>query len=108
MASPVQLGQDVFLIAPPVGTEDNLLRRALPVVGDVEEIADLVEQPRLPLLSRDVLAEDDHAVVPAALRRTVAELGDVLGAQAQCLEGAPADDRVLDVVRPPSLPTALR
>src|SRR5215469_17019129 len=108
MASPVQLRQSILLITPPVRTEDDLLRRALPVVGDVEEIADLVEQPGLPLLSRDVLPEDDHAVVLATLRRTVAELGDVLGAQAQCLEGAPADDRVLDVVRPPSLPTALR
>src|SRR5262249_18719799 len=92
---------EILLIAALIRREHDLLRRRLPIIGDEEEVPDLVEQPHLPLLARDVLAEHDHAIVLATLQGTVAELEDVLRLQTQCLVPTRTHDRVLDVVGTP-------
>ena len=45
------------------------------VVGDVEEVAVLLEQPHLSLVDLHPLAEDDHPIALLAGRRPIVELG---------------------------------
>ena len=47
--SALELGDQVFLVAPVIGREHDLFGRGFAVVGDVEEIAILLEQPQLTL-----------------------------------------------------------
>src|SRR6516164_6423168 len=49
-----QLCVQVFLVATPVGREDDVCRRTLPVVGQIEEVAVVVEEPLLALLHGQV------------------------------------------------------
>src|SRR5262249_46116333 len=101
MTAAVQLRNEILLITALIRREHDLRRRPLPVIGDEEEVPDLVEQPRLPLLARDVLAEHDHAIVLATLQGTVAELGELFRLQTQRLVPTRTHDRVLDVFGPP-------
>ena len=94
----LQLRDQVLLVAPVVGLEHQLACGGLAVVGQVEPIADLVEQPRLALLHRDRLADHDQAVRPLAGRRPIVDLGHVLPDPGQRLEPALADDPVLDLL----------
>ena len=41
----LELGDQILLITAVIGREDDLLGRHVPVVGDVEEVAILLEQP---------------------------------------------------------------
>ena len=97
-----QLGNQVLLVAAVVRLEDHPLRFDFPVIGDVEEVADLIEQPLLALLVRDVLAEDDHAVGPTAGRWLIIELGVLLALEPEDFVFPLADDPPLDVGRLPS------
>ncbi len=86
-------------MTPVVAREHDLCRGALPVIGDVEEVADLVEQACLALLMADVLAHDDHAVGLLAFGRPVVELGHFLTLQIQHVKFPLPHDRLLDVRR---------
>ena len=78
MHAALELGDQVLLIAPIIGGEDDLLGRDLPVVGDVEEVAVLLEQPHLPPVDPQPLAEHDHPIALPAGDRPIVELGDLL------------------------------
>ena len=59
-----------LLVASIVRHEHDRGSGGLAIVGHVEEIADLIEQPLLALLDRDVLPDHDHAVgLPTGRRR---------------------------------------
>ena len=88
----LELGDQVLLVAPAVGRQDDLIGRHVAVVGDVEEVAVLLEQPHLPLLGGQPLAEHDHSVVAVAGGRPVVELGDHLLDRVDGLEAALLDD----------------
>ena len=45
-----------------VGREDDFMGGAGPIVGDVEEVANLVVQHDLAFLLGDVFADHDHAI----------------------------------------------
>src|SRR5262249_43593344 len=79
---------------------------ARPIVGDVEEVTDLVKQPPLSLLPRDVLADDHHPIDLAAGRRLAVEFRHVLTTQLPVLEAAGDDDGLLGELSalPASLP----
>ena len=63
-----------------------------PVVGDVKEVANLVEQPYFALLPGDVLADHDHAIRLPTSRRPVVELGHLFALQPEVLEPAVPDN----------------
>ena len=50
----LELSDDVLLVAGIIGKQDNLLWSHSPVIGYVEEIPDLVEQPVLALFDRKI------------------------------------------------------
>ena len=45
----LELSDQVLLVAPVIGREHDIFGRSVAVVGDIEEIAILLEQPQLPL-----------------------------------------------------------
>ena len=73
-----QLGDQIFLLAAIVGTEDNLLGGHLAIVGDVKEVAVFLEQSPLPLVDSQPLAKHDHPITLSASDRLVPKLGDSL------------------------------
>src|SRR5208283_2553456 len=83
-----------------VGREDNLVGLADPIVGDIEQITDLIVQAQLPFFLGDVLADHDHAILLLTGVWAIGELGHLLALQAQDLEATLAHDLVLDVVGP--------
>lgn len=95
-----QLLDRVLLVAAAVGVQHDVLRRAVPVIGDVEEAAAVVEQLELPLVHFQILPDDDHAVFVLTQRGRILELGHVLPRQPDVLKLAPNDDLLLDVLRP--------
>src|SRR3954447_16887526 len=102
MGTPLELRDQVLLVPAVVGLEDQLPAGPLPVVGQVEPPADLVEQSGLAFLDRDRLADDDQPVRLLAGRRAVADLGHVLAEPGQGPEAALADDLVLDPLGTPA------
>src|SRR5258708_5417850 len=77
------------------------------VIGDVEEVADVVEQMLFPFLHREILTHDHDTVSFAALAGPIGELGDLLTDQAGILIAPLAYDAFLDVDRPlPGWPDA--
>jgi len=95
--SALQLRDQILLVAAVVGRKDDLLGGSLALVGDVEEVANLVEQRQLAFFFRDVLAHHHHPVGLVAGRRPVVELGHVFGLQAERLKATLFDDGLLDV-----------
>src|SRR5229473_5683515 len=94
----LQLLDQVFLMATVVGREDDLLGFAQPIVADVKEVTDLVEEPQLTLFLRYILADHDHAIVPRAGGGTIIEFGHIFVLQPQRLVAALTNNLVLDVV----------
>jgi hypothetical protein len=72
------LADDVFLVAAVVGQFDDLRWGPVGVGGDVEEVADLVEQDVVAAGAADVLAQGHHPVGALAFAGPVVEGGDVL------------------------------
>ena len=76
------------------GLGDDLVGGQSGVVGDVEEVAKLVEQH--PLAGDfEVLAQCDDPVVPLAVAGLVGELGDVLADGGDVLVSPLGHDRLL-------------
>ena len=96
MHAALELGDQVLLITAVIGREHHVLGRHVAVVGDVEEVAILLEQPHLPLVGRQSLAEDDHPIALLAGNRLIVELGDHLFEQMDRLEASLSDDLRLD------------
>src|SRR5208283_5968507 len=81
-----------------LGATDDLLRRALIIVGQVKEVADFVEQTQLAFFLGDVLADDDQAILLGAGAGPIVPVGNVLMTKPERFELTLADDLVLDVV----------
>src|SRR5208337_3202525 len=96
MHSALELGDQVFLVAPVIGREHNLFGRGFAVVGDIEEVAILLEQPQLRLVNSQQLADYDDPITLAAGNRAVVELGDHLLNHVDRLEPPLFDDLLLD------------
>ncbi|MDP7572911.1 MAG: hypothetical protein QF391_15020, partial [Myxococcota bacterium] len=95
----LELLDQVLLVAAVVGFEDHLCGGEAPVVGDVEEVAYLVEESLLATLNRQVLSQNHDAVGPVAGGGAVVELRQVLGAQPNILVPLGANDLLLDALR---------
>ena len=65
----IQLRQKVLLLAAIIGVEHDFFGRAVPIVGEVEEVAVVVEQLLLPRFAHlQILPEDDQAIGRACRR----------------------------------------
>src|SRR2546421_4231803 len=98
----LELAVDVFLVAPLLGQLDDL-RRGVGgggVGGEVEEVADLLDESLFALDAADVLAYHHDAVVTCAFAGAVGELGDVFVVEAQVEVSALVDDFLFAVVAP--------
>jgi hypothetical protein len=93
----LQLLDHVLLIAPVVGAGHDLGRGEVGAGGDVEEVADLIEQGVLAAGLGEVLAQRDHPVAAGAFAGLVVELGDVLAGEADGEVAAFGDDALLVV-----------
>ena len=106
----LELRDQVLLIAAVIRLENNVGGRKVAVVGDVEEIPDIVEQHGLTSLDREILAEYYHAVVGVAGVGPVRKLRDVLRAKPNVFIAAVANKLLLEPVvsgrklAPPRLP----
>src|SRR5208282_3705791 len=92
----LELGDQVFLVAPVVGREHDLFGRSHSVVGDVEEVAILLEQPHLPSIRPQELADDDHPITPVTGDWAIVELGDLLLEHVDRLVPPLLDDLLLE------------
>src|SRR5512144_2249438 len=97
--SALELTDDVFLVAAVIGEENDFLHGHIPVVGDVEEIPDVIEQPNLALFDGEVFPNHYHPVGLAAVSGTIIELGDLLAFQADVLELSFLDHLLLNIFR---------
>ena len=96
----LELFDDVFLVASFVGSKDDLGGRQVVARGDVEEIADFVEEGLLTFGLTDVFSQRHNAVGAFALAGLVVKLSHVFEVQRQ-LEVAPRlDDTLLLIVAP--------
>ena len=93
----LELPNQVFLVAAIVGFAHDLLRRHVVVVGDVEEVAVVLDQDGLALPLLDFLAKDDQPVRARALRRLILDLREFLAQEHQVLPVFPHDEVFLDV-----------
>ena len=94
-----ELRQQIFLITTIVGQKDDLSGVGDPIVRDVEEIDDFVEQHFLALLHGDVLAYDDHTIVFFASGRPVVEFRHIFRSQTLVLEFAGHHDLFFNIFR---------
>ena len=58
----LELTDDIFLVAAVIGEENDLLQSLLSVIGDVEKISHIVEQPAFSLFDGEVFPNDDHPI----------------------------------------------
>src|SRR5450759_153857 len=91
-----ELGDQVLLVAAIVGREHDLVGRGHAVVRDIEEVAILLEQPHLPFVRPQKLAQDDHPITLVAGDGAILELGDHLLEYVDRLEPTLFDDLLLD------------
>src|SRR5438034_2407442 len=96
----LELPDDVFLVAALVGQLDDLRRGQVGAGGDVEEVADLVEEHVLAAGAADVLTQCDDPVGAGTLAGDVEELRHVLVVQFQVEVAALVDDALLVVGAP--------
>ena len=66
MHAALELRDQVLLVTAIVGREHDLLGRRFAIVGDIEEVAILLEQPQLRLVNSQPLAEDDDPITLVA------------------------------------------
>ncbi len=88
------------MVAALVRLKDDLSRRHRAVVGDVEEVANLVEESELAAFDRDVLPQRDDTVGALALAGLIVEFHHLLGVELEVLVAALFDDALLDVLGP--------
>ena len=100
MNASLELLQQVFLMATIIGREHDFMGGAGPVVGDVEQVANLIVQHDLAFFLGDVFADYDHAISLLASVWPIGELGHFFALQAQGFETTFANDLVLDVDGP--------
>ena len=93
----LELLDDVFLVAAVVGAGHDLGGGQVGAGGDVEEVADLVDEGLLAAGLADVLAQRDDAVGSAAFAGLVGELGDILVVEFEVEIAAFGDDAPLVV-----------
>ena len=91
--------EQVLLVATIVGTEHDLAGCHLPVIGNVDDVPNVVEQNLLAFLDRQVLANHHHAVRRLARSGLVGKLRHVFRLQTDVLEPPLDDDSFLDVGR---------
>ena len=91
----LELGDDILLIAALVGAVNDLGRAQVRARGDVEKVADLVEQDLLTFHLADILAQGDHPIRLFALAGLVVKFGHVLVVELQVDILALLDDALL-------------
>lgn len=94
----LELLQEVLLVAALSAFMNDLRHRALPVVRDVEVVADIGNERVFASLDREVLSHRDDADFASALVGPVTKLDDVLGVEMDGLELAATDDRLFDAM----------
>src|ERR1700730_2518127 len=97
----LELGQQILLLAAVIVREDNLLGRAVLIVGQVEEVSVVIEKVLLRRLTHfPVLADDDETIrVPAGLW-AIRHLAHPLINQSNVLEAAVFDHLLFDPLAP--------
>ena len=93
----LELRYEILLIATPVGRENDLLGRRIPVVSNIEKAFRVVEQFHLPLRNFEILPGNNYAIGFLAQRGRMFELGNVFLRKPSLLEFAASDDLILDV-----------
>ena len=78
----LELLDEILLVTPIIGQEDNFLRRIGSIIGDVKEIAVQIEQPHAALFLGNILADHNHAVGLLTSRGLVFKLGHLFVLQA--------------------------
>jgi len=68
---------EVLLVAAPVRLKDDLLWRAIPVVGDIEKASIIIKELALPLVYLKVLPHNNDSVILVTLCRAVGKFGNV-------------------------------
>ena len=76
--------------------ENTISSAGVTVVGDVEEVAILLEQPHLPSIGSQELADDDHPITPVTGDWAIVELGDLLLEHVDRLVAPLVDDLLLE------------
>ena len=105
----LQLIDQILLVAAIVRQEGHVGRRGLVIIGEIEEVPDLIEQAPIALLDRDILANDDHPVRLRARRRLVRTFRDDTSASvAPPTSAAAAAVQSVGDVAPLSHPVARR
>jgi hypothetical protein len=82
----LELTDDVFLVAAVIGEQNYFLRSHLAVVGDIEKIPNILEQPSLSPFDRKVFPNHNHPVGLLAVGRTIVEFGDMFAFQPNFVE----------------------
>ena len=95
-----ELVDEVLLIAALIRQEDDRRGRRGLIVRQIEEIPNLIKQPMVPLLDRNILADHHHPVRLHARRRLVRKLRDGLRRQPDILELARHDGGGFHIHRP--------
>ncbi len=82
-----------------VGIKDDLLVRHLPVIGDIEEVTNLIKEHLSTLLDRNILTQDHHAIGLSAECRLVVKFSYMFAMQLKGLKLPGFDDLGFDVER---------
>ncbi len=73
----LELLNEVFLVAPFIAEPHHVGCTQVGSVRNIEEVSDIVPQPRLPLFHRKALSQDNEAIGAFALDRLVGQLRDL-------------------------------
>ena len=82
-----------------VGIKDDLRIRHLPVIGDIEEVTNLIKEHLVALFDRNVLTQDHHAIGLSAQGRSVVKFSHMFTLQLKVLKLPGLDDLGFDIER---------
>ncbi len=82
-----------------IGIKDDLLIRHLPVIGDIEEVTNLIKEHLGALFDRNIFTQDHHAMGLSAQRRSVVKFSHMFTLQLKVLKLPGFDDLGFDVER---------
>ena len=88
---------EVLLVAAMVRLKDDLLWRAIPVVGDIKKAAVIIKELALPLVYFEILPHDDDSVILVTLDRAIGKFGYVLLGKANVLVFTLLHNLLLDI-----------
>jgi len=88
---------DVFLVAALVGKQHHLGTGQRAIIGNVEEVPDLLEEAGLAFLDTEILAHDYHAIGLLAMSGPIVELGHLLALEADVFVLALWNDLPFDI-----------